>query len=104
MVIVSKRMRDTYAKYGDLLAFDITYGLLRNVTHDNKRYRVGVFTVHDTNLRLMLAGIAIMVDETTQAMFFLFDSFIRLQGKPPSSIITDDQPTMASAINELRAN
>ena len=55
-------MRDNYARYGDLLAFDITYCLLRNVAHDNKRYRVGVFTVSDTNLRLLLAGMAIIVD------------------------------------------
>ena len=90
MVIVSSRMRDNYTKYGDLLAFEINYGLLRNVAHDNKRYRVGVFTVYDTNLRMLLAGIALLVDETTQALFSLFNSFIQLQGKPPSSIITDN--------------
>jgi len=63
-VVTSAGMQDNYARYGDLLAFDITYGLLRNVAHDSRRYRVGVFTVSDTNLRLLLAGIAILVDET----------------------------------------
>ena len=62
MVFASAGMRDNYARYGDLLAFDVTYGLLRNVAHDNRRYRVGVFTVSDTNLRLLLAGMAIIVD------------------------------------------
>ena len=43
----------------DLAAFDITYGLLRNVASDHKR---GVFTVTDTNLRALLAEITILVE------------------------------------------
>jgi hypothetical protein len=104
MVIVSAGMRENYARYGDLLAFDITYGLLRNVASDNRRYRVGVFSVSDTNLRLLLAGIAIIVDETTEAMFAVFDNFIQIHGRAPSSIITDDQQTFTLAINELKRN
>ncbi len=62
IVVASTEMRQNYVRYGDVLAFDITYGLLRNVAHDQKRYRVGVFTVHDANLRLLLTGIAMIVD------------------------------------------
>lgn len=57
-------MRQSYLRFGDLVAFDITYGLLRNVAHDSRSYKVGVFTVNDTNLRMLFAGIAIFVDET----------------------------------------
>lgn len=63
MVLASKTMQENYSQYGDLLAFDVTYGLLRNVTSSNRRYRVGVFTVSDSNLRLLLAGIAFLSDE-----------------------------------------
>ena len=62
MVFVSPGMKQNYARYGDLVAFDITYGLLTNVASDNRRYRVGVFTVTDTNIRALLAGIAILVE------------------------------------------
>jgi hypothetical protein len=34
----------------------------------------------------------------------VFDHFIQIHGKPPSSIITDDQQTVAFAINELKDN
>ena len=61
-VFVSPSMKENYARYGDLVAFDITYGLLRNVASDHMRYKVGVFTVSDTNLRALIAGIAILVD------------------------------------------
>lgn len=104
LVFATLGMLENYVRFGDLLAFDITYGILRNVSQDNRRYRVGVFTVKDTNLRMLLAGIAIMVDETTQALFTIFDFFLQIHGKPPSSIITDDQNTIALAINELKVN
>ena len=37
-------------------------------------------------------------------MFAVFDNFIQIHGKAPSSIITDDQQTVALAISELKAN
>jgi hypothetical protein len=104
MVLISPGMRQSYLRFGDLVAFDITYGLLRNVAHDSRRYKVGVFTVNDTNLRMLFAGIAILVDETKQALFTVFDNFIQLHGKAPASFISDDQDSVAAAINELRVN
>lgn len=35
MVLISPGMRQSYLRFGDLVAFDITYGLLRNVAHDS---------------------------------------------------------------------
>ena len=105
MVFVSPGMRESYVRFGDLVAFDITYGLLRNVTaEDSRRYRVGVFSVNDTNLRILFAGIAILVDETAKALFTVFSDFIQLHGKSPSSFITDGQEAIAAAIDELRDN
>lgn len=97
-------MRSSYTRFGDLLAFDVIYGILKNVAHDGRKYRVGVFSVTDTNLRVLLAGMAIMAEESTGAMFTIFDLFIQLHGKPPSSLITDDRETVTLAINELKAN
>jgi hypothetical protein len=60
IVIVSQTMKKSFQRYGELLSFDITYNLLRNRTSDEKRYRLGVFCVTDTNVRLLFAGIAII--------------------------------------------
>jgi hypothetical protein len=62
MVIVSQNMKKSYQRYGELLSFDITYNLLRNRTSDDKRYRLGVFCVTDTNVRLLFAGISIICE------------------------------------------
>ena len=41
---------------------------------------------------------------STEAKFVVLDRFIQIHGKAPSSIITDDQQTVALAINELKDN
>jgi hypothetical protein len=60
IVTVSRTMRANFARFGDLLSFDVTYNLIKNNTSDGRRYRLGVFTVFDTNIRILLAGIVIM--------------------------------------------
>lgn len=59
-VYASNTMRENLSQYGDIVSFDITYKLLKNYTSDELRYRVGVFTVFDTNYRMLLAGITII--------------------------------------------
>lgn len=102
MVFASRAMLGNYSKFGDLLAFDVYDGLLRNTSHDNERYKVAMFTVCDTNIRLLFAGLALFVDETTPAMFSILDMFIQLHGKTPSSIISKGQQSVALAVEELR--
>lgn len=104
MVLVSSGMQDTYRKYGDLVVFKVVHGLLRNIANDQRRYRVGVFAVQDTNLRWMLAGIAILADESKETVLTILTSFMQLHGKAPSSILTDDQPTIAHAVEDLTTN
>jgi hypothetical protein len=104
MIIASPAMMDSYNRFGEMISFDITYNLLRNITHDNHRFRVGIFTVGDTNQRILFAGLAFIADETTTAFFNVFDMLFNIHGRPPMSIITDDQHTIALAIDQLRAN
>lgn len=91
IVTASARMLANYARYGDLLTFDVVHGVVRNTAHDCKKYRLGVFGVSDTNEELLLAGLAFMVDETTSAIFAVLDHFFQIHGKAPSSIMTDTQ-------------
>jgi hypothetical protein len=45
LVIASPAMRDSYNRFGDMISFDVTHNLLRNIIHDNHRFRVAIFTV-----------------------------------------------------------
>jgi len=76
-------MRDSFKKYGDLLSFDITYNLLRNFTSDGKQYRLGVFCVTDTNIRILIAGIALMSQEGARDFANMFEMFFRLHSQSP---------------------
>ena len=64
-MIVSPRMKANYVRYGDLVSFDITYSLIKNVASDSRRYNIGIFTMQDTNLRILLAAVAFICDEST---------------------------------------
>jgi len=60
MVLVSPLMTQNFQKYGDIVSFDITYSLLKNVSIEKRRFRVGVFCVYDSNVRILFAGLAIL--------------------------------------------
>lgn len=102
MVIVSEAMKKNFKSYGDILSFDITYKLIKNTTSDDKRYRLGVFCVTDTNLRILLAGLAIICDETVNTMYKIFQFFFEIHRKQPDSIITDQQGTIETALELQR--
>jgi hypothetical protein len=103
-VIASAAIRDSYNHFGNAISFDITFNLLRNITHNNHCFRVGILTVGDTNQRILFAGLVIIVDETTATFFTVFDTFLNIYTQSLMSIITDDQLTIVLAIDQLRAN
>jgi hypothetical protein len=57
---VSPNMKKNYERYGEIVFFGITYNLLKNVSSDGHRYRIGVFCVTDTNIRILMSGIALV--------------------------------------------
>lgn len=91
MVIASKNMKDNFQDFGDIVSFDITYSLLKNTSVDNLRYRLGVFCVTDTNMRILLAGLAIICEENIATFSKVFQFFFEIHQKQPVSIITDQQ-------------
>jgi hypothetical protein len=62
IVTVSPQMRRNYQLYGDLVSFDLTYNLIKNLTIDGRRYGLGVFCLTDTNIRLLIGGYSLMCD------------------------------------------
>ena len=81
MVFVSPTMMASYQKYGDVVSFSIIPSLLKNSSVEIRRFRVRVFCVYDTNVRMLLAGIAIMCQETIVDR--VFQLFIRIHNRPP---------------------
>ncbi|GKC12728.1 FAR1-related sequence 11-like protein [Tanacetum coccineum] len=81
-----------YQKYGDVVVFDTTYKVN---TYDMP---FGIFVGIDNHGRTILLGCALLRNETTKAFRWLFKNFSLLMGKPPQTILTDQDPWMSEAI------
>ncbi|XP_010270684.1 PREDICTED: protein FAR1-RELATED SEQUENCE 5-like [Nelumbo nucifera] len=83
-----------YAHFGDVVSFDTTY-------RTNKENRSLVIFVGVNNYRqAIIFGVALLYDETTASFEWLFEVFLKtMGGKPPQTILTDDDVAMAKAIS-----
>jgi hypothetical protein len=97
-------MKKNYAKYGDNIAFDITYKLLMRRKEDAKHIGVGFFVGQDENTRITLFGLCTIRSETSENFMRLFSFFFELMGNQiPESIVTDDQKAIGGALERLKA-
>jgi hypothetical protein len=97
-------MRENYIRFDDMISFNIAYNLLNDITYDNNQFCVGIFTVGDTNQRILFVGLAFVADETTTTFFTVFNTFLKIHTRSPMSIITEDQQNITLAIDQLKAN
>ena len=95
-------MRQQFNLFGDVVGFDLTYSVIRERTKNNAEYSVGVFV--NTNLfkRIVVFGLVITNSQSVFAYSFIFKEFIRLVGKSPPVIITDEEKGMFSALHNLQ--
>lgn len=96
-------MKKNYQKYGDNLAFDITYKLLMRKKDDERYVGVGFFVGQDENIRITLFGLCTIRSENTENFMKLFSFFFDLVGGIPESIVTDDQKAIGFALDRLKA-
>jgi|JI61114C2RNA_FD_contig_91_192688_length_957_multi_1_in_0_out_0_1 hypothetical protein len=82
-------MKRCYDQYGDLLYFEILHDLIRGTLDDGREYRVGVFSVVDSDVRMRLVGISAFVEQTSQCIGMVFQQTLMILGKSPRSIVTD---------------
>jgi hypothetical protein len=102
---VSPAMKSIYLKYGDMLSFDVFYDLLTgDLISDACAYKAGVFSVNDTNMRVLIVGVAVFVDETPAILFEVLKDFFKLHDntKITKSLLTAGQPVITSAVESLR--
>jgi hypothetical protein len=105
LVTVTPAMRKNYKKFGDFLCFDITENAIRNLTMDGKKYKLCVFCVIDTNLRVLLAGLALSCERESENIEKIFDMFFKLQEESPHpfTVMTSPQKEVVDAITSLQS-
>ena len=75
MVMVSNTMRSNYARYGDLLGFELFDDL---AIHNGQIYNLGIFVVADSNSRPLLAGVSFLKEATIALIINAFMDYKRI--------------------------
>ncbi|KAK0596973.1 hypothetical protein LWI29_020610 [Acer saccharum] len=83
-----------YGQFGDMVSFDTTY-------RTNKENRpLAVFVGFNHHREIIIFGVALMYDETTDSFIWLFETFLEaMSKKAPKTIFTNQDAAMAKAIS-----
>jgi hypothetical protein len=77
-------MKENYKKYGDCLSLElISLNLSKDKQMINSAHNVCVFFTQDTNLRLLLVGIAILGEDNVESLASVLGMFFKQYGKQP---------------------
>ena len=95
-------MKEQFYLYGDVVGFDLTYSVIRERTKNNAEYSVGVFASTNLYKRIVIFGLVITNSQSVFAYSFIFKEFIRLIGKSPPVIITDEEKGMYYALKNIK--
>ncbi|KAK1414836.1 hypothetical protein QVD17_30595 [Tagetes erecta] len=84
-----------YQVFGDIMSFDATY-------RSNRYSMVFVpFTGIDNHNNNVSFGAALLASETAETYKWLLRCFLKAFGKQPDVVVTDQDPTMKKAIEEV---
>ncbi|KAL5711554.1 hypothetical protein ACHQM5_021991 [Ranunculus cassubicifolius] len=96
---VDGRSRMQYKHFGDVVSFDTTY--------KKNAYKMpfGPFTGINHHFQSIQFGCALLLDETEESFVWLFETWLgAMGGKPPISILTDQDRAMTAAVRKVFPN
>lgn len=85
-------MMDNMINFGDSIGFEVVDRKL------SIEYRVGMFCVYDTNVRLLLGGIAFMSDDDPDTISKAFDGLFGIIGIRPRVIRTVQKQSLEQGL------
>ncbi|KAK9666154.1 hypothetical protein RND81_14G164700 [Saponaria officinalis] len=81
-----------YQKYGDVVVFNTTYKV------NSYDMPCAIFVSVGNHGKTILLGCALLRNETTHTFKWLMKTFVTIMKKPPTTIITDQDPWISEAI------
>ena len=64
-------------------------------------YKAALFGVADSNNNILLAGVALLKEESSRSMSNILRAFFKIQKAAPLSILTESQSYIREALKEL---
>lgn len=101
IMLISPLMLNSYIRFGDLLDFRIIHDLLLDTQIEGSGYKVGVFSVFDTNEVPLLAGFALLREETPRTISQILRSFCVIHNKPPVTLVTGNETYVLDAVDHM---
>ena len=68
-------MKADYKAYGQVISFDVTYNLVKE-RNNGKAYGIGIFGGKNAFNHVIIFGIALIINESTDSMCCLFNNFL----------------------------
>lgn len=99
VILASPAMKMAFARFGDLLAFEILEGF---VYIQGQSWHLGLFVVADTNSRPLLAGVGIFPEQSAEALIKTFYGFYTMHKKYPQTVLTQDIHEINLAVAQLK--
>jgi predicted DNA-binding protein (UPF0251 family) len=90
------KMIAAYARFGDVVVFDTTFGT------NNEKWAFGVFVGFNHFREIVIFGAALMCDQTKDSFEWVFTMFLEAHGgKKPITIFTDQDIAMGAALEKI---
>ena len=97
-LFISPDMWSAVREFGDVVCFDVTYNLLKIRNINGKSWGVGIFSGFGSNLELVIFGVSIINNESTESLSRLFANYLEMTGNSRPCIITDEQLSIKSSL------
>lgn len=96
---ISEQMKANYAKYPTMVYFDTTSHQVRGLSDERDIfYRLGLFYVLDSNLRMLIVGASVLEKITKQEYYECFSHFFKLQSSKTRTFVTSNEKAVMDGV------
>ncbi|KAJ1689672.1 hypothetical protein LUZ63_013827 [Rhynchospora breviuscula] len=90
------RMLAAYARFGEVVIFDTTFGT------NNEKWALGTFVGFNNFREIVIFGAALMCDQSTESFAWVFTKFLEANGdKRPITMFTDQDHAIGKALGQV---
>ena len=98
----NSQMKWAYELFGDSIRIDITYGLFSLRTIQGGKWGLGLISGFDRSNHPIIFAVLLMARYTEDSYRMIFETFFKEFGKQPSSIVSDQEKGIGSAIQKMK--
>ena len=95
-------MRDNYQKWGQVISFDLTFNLVRDVHSSGSKWKMGCFVALTSSRRVVPVALVATLHTTKEVYVQILRTFFSVTGTKPPVLVTDEETGMLAAIDELK--